>query len=91
MAFHSTLAKQYPPLAKRINELKIEVGDMVKLTEVTATLTAWVGMVRTRLESMPGLLAGRVNLVDPQHAQDQLASWVESTCAWLHADPMKTK
>jgi hypothetical protein len=91
MALHSTLAKQYPPLAKRINELKIETGDMVKLTEVTATLTAWVAMVRARLESMPALLAGRVNLVDPLHAQDQLVSWVDSTCAWLHADPMKTK
>jgi hypothetical protein len=29
--------------------------------------------------------------VDPLHAQDQLVSWVESTCAWLHADPLKTK
>lgn len=91
MALHSTLARQYPPLAKRINELKIETGDMVKLTAVTATLTAWVTMVRTRLESMPALMAGRVNLVDPIHAQDQLVSWVESTCAWLHADPLRTK
>ena len=91
MALHSTLARQYPPLAKRINELKIETGDMVKLTEVTATLTAWVTMVRARLESMPALMAGRVNLVDPIHAQDQLVSWVESTCAWLHADPLRTK
>jgi hypothetical protein len=91
MALHSQLARQYPPLAKRINELKIETGDLVKLSAVTATLTAWAGMVRARLESMPALMAGRVNLVDPIHAQDQLVSWVESTCAWLHSDPLKAK
>jgi hypothetical protein len=91
LALHSTLAKQFGPLSRQILALKVEAKDLVSCAEAQLTFTAWIKMMRGRLESMPAAMAVKTNPADPEFSQTALESWVAGFFKWLHSGPDITK
>ena len=54
-------------------------GDMMPSHEVEQFLTKHLQPLREAMNSMPSMLAGRVNPTDPQFAHTTLQQWVDQT------------
>jgi hypothetical protein len=91
LALHAQLSKQFGPLSRQIMVLKLEAKDLVSCVEAQLTFTAWVKMMRGRLESMPAAMAVKTNPADPEFSQTALESWVAGFFKWLHSGPDITK
>jgi hypothetical protein len=72
LALHSQLAKQFPPLARQIMDLRERMKITVTTKDAQATFTAFLMILRGELERLPGSLASRVNPADPEHAHTML-------------------
>ena len=91
LALHAQLAKQFPPLARQLADLKERLKLTISTADAQAAFGAFLMRFRNHIERMPSSLSVKCNPADQEHSFIELTRWVDGVFKVMSQVPDVTK